>query len=274
MRDEPSLQTEQNANAVVLSVIAPCLNEEGNIDLLAARTLAVFDKMNIRAELVLVDDGSTDQTWTRIQAQTGKDCRVRGVRHARNQGMECAWRTGLNAAKGERVCLIDADLQNRPEDIALLNNAFTLGHADAIQAVRHSVTAARHRCLFTRGLNFLLNRVFGMRSKDNKSGFILCGREVLADILRHRYRYRYYQCFIGPAAHLRGYVIQEIDTVFDSRHAGRSFMTQPVLISLKILWETLKFRFEIWTERRSARAHCPGQPVAPLFGKVIAGEPS
>jgi len=255
---------------VRLSVIAPCLNEEANVDLLVHRTLAAFDAMAIGAEIILVDDGSTDRTWERIQDRGRQDPRVRGVRHELNRGMEAGWWSGLAAARGECVCLIDADLQNRPEDIALLYQAFERGWGNVIQAVRHAVASARHRCLFTRGLNWLLNSVFGMGSRDNKSGFMLCRREVLADILRHRCRYRYYQSFIGAAAHVRGYRICEVDTVFEGRRGGQSFLSRPVRVSLRILWELAKFRAETWRERRPAAE--PEWLAAPGGVQVSAGE--
>src|SRR5689334_18521274 len=104
--------------APTLSVIAPCFNEEGNVALLVRRTLAAFDSMSTTAELVLVDDGSRDATWARIEeGMAAHPDRVVGKRHAQNQGIVGGWRTGLEASRGEHVCLIDSDLQNRPEDI-------------------------------------------------------------------------------------------------------------------------------------------------------------
>ena len=61
----------------VLTVIAPCFNEQDNIDLLVKRALATFDDMATSAEMVLVDDASTDETWTRIHEQTLRDDRIR-----------------------------------------------------------------------------------------------------------------------------------------------------------------------------------------------------
>jgi phenylacetate-CoA ligase len=233
--------------STVLSVIAPCLNEQKNIDVLADRTLAVFDEMGVAAELLLVDDGSSDGTWERIARRAALDARVRGVKHPRNRGMEHAWRTGLRAASGELVCLIDADLQNRPEDIPKLYKAYLEELPDVVQGVRHPVAGARQRHLFSRGLNVLLNLAFRMRLRDSKSGFILCRRDVLADLLRHRLNYRYYQSFIGVAAGLKGCTIVEVDASFDRRNAGQSFLGRfPIAVSLRVCWELLKFRIENW----------------------------
>lgn len=247
MSDDPSARRPGRGQPTVLSVIAPCLNEEECVDVLAKRTLATFDTMGIPAELLLIDDGSTDDTWNRIRHQATLDSRVRGLKHLSNRGMEAAWCTGVEAATGELVCLIDADLQNRPEDIAKLYATCRRERPDVVQAVRHAVPGLRRYATFSRGLNFLLNLAFRMRSRDNKSGFILCRAEVLRAILTHRYRYRYFQCFIGASAKTRGYTIAEVDTVFDDRHGGDSFLGRfPLGVSLRTFWELAKFRVETW----------------------------
>lgn len=242
---------ETDAVGIELSVIAPCFQEQDNVHALVDRVLSVFDSLSLTAELVLVDDGSGDETSARIDECAAGDVRVRGVRHQRNQGIVAAWRSGLRAARGGLVCLIDADLQNRPEDIPRLLACQRSSGAAIAQAVRHSVGSGERLHLFTRGLNLLLNTAFGTRLRDGKSGFILCSRVVLADILRHRFRYRYFQSFIGAAAAVRGHAIAEVDTTFDARSRGRSFLPRfPIRATLVILWELAKFRWESWMEVR------------------------
>ena len=239
---------QDTLDAVVLSVIAPCLNEEGNIDALTDRTLAVFDEIGVSAELILVDDGSTDATWQRIERRAAADQRVRGVRHESNRGMEQGWLSGCAVSQGDLTCLIDADLQNRPEDIAKLYKTYIRELPDLVQAVRHLSGGPKRMQLFSRGLNFVLNATFGTQLRDNKSGFILCRRDVLVGILEHRYRYRYFQSFIGVAAHATGYTTLEVDTQFDQRLTGSSFLRRfPIMVSLRILGELLKYRIEVWT---------------------------
>lgn len=242
-----SFQAPTIADLPTLSVIAPCLNEEGNVDLLADRMLLVFDGMRVPAELILVDDGSTDETWRRITDRSARDPRVRGVRHASNQGIESAWRSGLEASGAHLVCLIDADLQNQPEDVPRLYQAYLEDVPDLVQGVRHPATSVRRRRWFSRALNFVLNTTFGMNLRDNKSGFILTRREVMMRLLEHRHSYRYFQSFIGVAAGVRGFIIREVDTTFAPRHAGRSFLSSfPILVSFRILWELARFRAETW----------------------------
>jgi len=255
-----------------LSVIAPCLNEESNVGALATRTLAVFDELGVTGELILVDDGSSDGTWAAIERLGSQDGRVRGIRHEHNMGIVPAWAFGLQAAAGDLVCLIDADLQNRPEDIPRLCDAYAAGGADVIQGVRRPVqTLHRHR-LFTRGLNSLLNLMFGTRLSDNKSGFLLCGREVLADILRHRLSYRYFQALVGASAAARGFSICEIETTFEPRQRGQSFLPRfPDAASLRIVWELLKFRAEAWMD--AARYSQLERAPRPLSGEAMVNVP-
>ena len=239
----------------LLSVIAPCCNEQGNIEPLVTRTLDVFDHLGISAELLLIDDGSKDRTWDAITEQAQRDDRVRGVRHDRNLGIEAAWKSGLHAARGELTCLIDSDLQNRPEDIAKLYKAYLRDVPDMVQAVRHPASGAGRLHLFSRGLNALLNLTFWMRLRDNKSGFVLCRRDVLSSVLQHRYGYRYFQSFIGVSAASMRLSITEVDTDFEPRHSGRSFLSRlPIAVSLRIVYELFKFRVETWgTAREAAR---------------------
>ncbi|MBK7827487.1 glycosyltransferase family 2 protein [Nannocystis sp.] len=227
-----------------LAVIAPCFNEELNVDPFCARMLAVFDAMPVQAELLLIDDGSKDDTWARITETMRRDPRVRGVRHEQNKGIVGGWLSGLANTTAPIVCLIDSDLQNRPEDIPRLYASFSATRPDIVQAVRNPKVSGG-RLAFSKGLNALLNVTFGMHLRDNKSGFIVCRREVLADILKDAPGYRYFQSFIGVAAGVRRFRIEEVDTDFDARNAGESFLSNfPVMVSLRIFQDLLRYRLE------------------------------
>jgi glycosyltransferase involved in cell wall biosynthesis len=232
-----------------LSVIAPCFDEELNVPVLVERMLAVFDQLGVAAELVLIDDGSRDGTWGAIQAAMAAHPRVAGARHESNRGIVGGWITGLGVARGEVVCVIDSDLQNRPEDIPLLWRTYEKDSPDLVQAVRHP-KRGMHRKVFSRALNHLLNLSFGMHLSDNKSGFVLCRRHVLESIIEDSTGYRYFQSFIGVAAGVRRYRISEVDTVFDARNAGESFLSNfPVTVSLRVLGELVRYRLATLKKR-------------------------
>lgn len=228
-----------------LSVIAPCFDEEGNVELLVRRALAALATLPVPAELVLVDDGSRDATFRHIEAAArAHPERVVARRHEVNRGIVAGWVTGLQAARGELVCLIDSDLQNRPEDIPRLYDAYVASGADVAQAVRRPA-ANMSRVVFSRGLNHLLNLSFGTRLRDNKSGFVVLSRDKLAALLEDAEGYRYFQSFLGVAAGVRGYRFVEVETPFEHRHAGESFLSDlPVAVSLRILRELARYRLD------------------------------
>lgn len=236
---------------VQLSVIAPCYNEEHNVETLVQRTLETFKVMGIRGELVLIDDGSRDRTWERITDAMDAHPEVRGVRHVKNRGIEGGWTSGLDNASADTICLIDSDLQNRPEDIQRLWDTYQREPVDIVQAVRHPEGLESRRLVFSSGLNFILNVSFGTHLRDSKSGFILCHKDVFRAILDHKYKYRYFQSFIGAAAGVRKFTVAEVDTRFEPRQAGTSFLAGfPVKAVVRILWELTKFRVETMTDPR------------------------
>lgn len=244
---------------IELSVIAPCLNEELNIPELVERLERTFEKRNISGEIILVNDGSTDGTKRVMDELAKKYPNLIPIHHARNLGLFAGWQSGLSQARGAYVCLIDADLQNLPEDVWRLLKEIRYAHCDVVQGWRSSVGRLKDsRYTLSRGLNIMLNALFGMHARDNKSGFVIAQKETLEDILHFRYRYRYPQTFIGAAAHAKGYGIREIETLFQSRLAGESFITKnplkPVIGTLSDLMKAC-FEFRLFVKQESLLSH-------------------
>lgn len=100
-----------------LSVVIPAFNEQENVEPMVARLVAALANEVDGLEIVFVDDGSRDETWTRIGRAASEDPRVRGVRFARNFGHQAAVTAGVDAARGRAVVIIDGDLQDPPEVI-------------------------------------------------------------------------------------------------------------------------------------------------------------
>lgn len=231
------------SNKITLSVIAPCYNEGKNIVELTERLQKVFTRENIVGEIVLVNDASIDDTGNLIDGLVKKNSNIVGIHHKDNVGIVSSWKSGLNRSQGVFVCLIDADLQNLPEDVGRLYREINFSHADIVQGWRNHIgklQGGELRYWSSRGLNFILNLFFGMNSRDNKSGFIICRKEVLSNILTYKYIYRYYQTFITVAAKYKGYYIREVETLFQDRRLGKSFITNIWSVSFMTMIDIFK----------------------------------
>jgi dolichol-phosphate mannosyltransferase len=103
------------ANAPLLSIVVPIFNEERIIETLHRRVVDAMERSGETFELVLVDDGSRDASWEKMRAIAAEDARVVLVRLSRNFGHQIATSAGVDAASGQAVVLMDADLQDPPE---------------------------------------------------------------------------------------------------------------------------------------------------------------
>src|SRR4051794_35545742 len=126
----------------MLSVIAPMYNESDVVGEFHRRITAALEPLG-EYELVVVDDGSSDDTWARLCTLAATDRHLRLVRLSRNFGHQAALSAGLDTARGEAVVLIDADLQDPPEVIPDLVTAWQAGN-DVVYAVRTSRQGETH----------------------------------------------------------------------------------------------------------------------------------
>jgi phenylacetate-CoA ligase len=254
-----------------LSVVVPCLNEEANVGALAERLFLATDEAGLDTEVVFVDDGSTDDTWGSI-SMCGSEWgdRIVGIRHERNAGIPAAWRSGIAAASGRYACFLDADLQHPPEEVVTLYRRLRESRADIVQGTRSSIERIRDsRLLSSRALNLLLNVAFRTWATDSKSGFVLAPRRVLEDVLTTRGRYRYFQTFITVAAKAKGYSVLEVETLFQSRYAGKSFLAgKGARVSVAVLADFPRALAEFGRRRGSPY----GASIAPKE-RPLAGAP-
>ena len=104
----------------MLGVVAAAFDEADVLPLFVARLTAVLEATGDEWEIVLVDDGSRDGTWSVIEAAAAAEPRIRGIRLSRNFGHQLALTAGLSVARGDGVITMDADLQHPPEAIPSL----------------------------------------------------------------------------------------------------------------------------------------------------------
>ncbi|MBI5014006.1 MAG: glycosyltransferase family 2 protein [Deltaproteobacteria bacterium] len=176
---EPSLPAPPAENRPPrLSVVLPAHNEAAGLARALAEIGSVLATCGVTYELLVVDDGSRDRTFDEIQALAAADRCVRGIRLSRNFGKEAALLAGLEAARGDAVVTIDADLQHPPHLIPELLDRWRAG-ARVVHAVKrdrsHDTRMARWRSAAFHGL---LTRLGGVDVR-NSSDFKLLDRAVV-----------------------------------------------------------------------------------------------
>jgi polyisoprenyl-phosphate glycosyltransferase len=120
-----------------LSIVSPVHNEGASLAAFVAAVHAALVDLSPCYEIVLIDDGSRDDSWAQIRAAAAEDPRIRGLSLSRNFGKEAAMRAGLEEARGQAVVMIDADLQHPPEVIPAMVAAWRDG-AEVVEAVKRN----------------------------------------------------------------------------------------------------------------------------------------
>jgi len=181
MRDHPSQE------ALFLSVIAPAYNEESGI---AGFVRAVYEELERLPELkgraceiVIVDDGSSDRTVERVLALAAAGLPVELVQLSRNFGHQVALSAGIDAARGEVLITMDADLQHPPQYFGDMLHAWSSGADVVLMKKRSSHRREPYKTLLARGFYALMRRISDTPTEPDVGDFRLISREV-ADVVR------------------------------------------------------------------------------------------
>lgn len=127
------------ARKLALSVVSPCFNEDaGIVEFYRRVSAAVHNAQITDYEFILVDDGSSDETWSRIAQMASADPHVVGIRLSRNYGHQAALSAGLARATGELVFILDSDLQDPPELLASMRDKLKAERAEVVYGRRRS----------------------------------------------------------------------------------------------------------------------------------------
>lgn len=119
----------------LISIVIPAYNEEENLDELGRRLQSVFSQLSDDFEVILVDNGSNDKTWLKIQSLNQNDARFKGLQLSRNFTAPGGITAGLHFAKGDAAIIMCADLQDRPEMIPSLIEKWREGYDVVYQIV-------------------------------------------------------------------------------------------------------------------------------------------
>lgn len=170
---------------MLLSVIVPCFNEEGNIDLFYEETVKALGNLMPETELIFVNDGSRDATLAKLRALCARArYRVRVVSFSRNFGKEAALLAGLRSSTGEFTSIIDADLQQRPSYIVEMMD-FLKEHPeyDAVAAYQEERKEGFILSLFKKMFYNVIDSMTDVKIMQAASDFRVLRRPVVDAIL-------------------------------------------------------------------------------------------
>lgn len=167
-----------------LTVVAPLFNEAACVDELMRRVAAAVTPLTADWSLHLVDDGSSDATWSMVVAAARAEPRIVGLRLAANIGQFTTIRAGLQTCDADWVVIMDADLQEPPEFIPALYEAALAGH-DLVLARKVTRNQPRLQRTLTRVFYGALNLLASERYDSGVGNFRIVSRRNVAWILEH-----------------------------------------------------------------------------------------
>ena len=229
-----------NSN-VALSIVVPIYNEEESLPFLVNQLLEVLQPMEETFEIVLVNDGSSDNSAEVIRKLSFDIPELVGVLLRKNYGQTAAMAAGFDISSGEIVVTLDGDLQNDPADIPLLVNKIRDGF-DLVSGWRYRrQDAAISRKLPSKIANRLIVKVTGVRLNDYGCSLKAYRKEVLTDMRLYGELHR----FLPVLANIEGARITEVKVNHRARQFGSSKYgidrTFRVLMDLLTVWFMNRF---------------------------------
>ncbi len=259
---------------VEYSFVIPVLDEVDTLPELQRRLVEVMDRLDGPAEVVLIDDGSTDGSFDVMARMNRVDPRFRVVRLSRNFGHQVAISAGLDHARGNAVIIMDADLQDPPEVALELAHRWREGH-HVVYAVRDERDGeSRFKLSTARGFYRLMNRLSEVEIPLDAGDFRLVDRRVVDVITAMPEHHRYLR---GMFAWV-GYDQTGVHYVREARHAGATkfplrrmvnFATDGI-ISFSVVPLRLALSLGFVVSGLSFLAAVYGV-VSKIFGQVVPG---
>jgi glycosyltransferase involved in cell wall biosynthesis len=197
-----------------VSVLVPAKDEAENLPLFMELAAEAFSASGLRYEVIVVDDGSVDGSWTVLEELRGRYPFLRAVRHRVRRGIADALRTGYLHARGRVLVFYPADLQYKPEDIPRLVDPILSGDVDMVTGFKQGKYEKR---FVSRIYNGLSRKLFQLPVRDLNS--VKAYRREVMDAIPIRPDWHRYMIAVAAA---QGFSVTEIPVPLYPRHAGRS----------------------------------------------------
>jgi dolichyl-phosphate beta-glucosyltransferase len=233
---------------IAYSIVIPAYNEGARLGASLARVLEYVHAQawNAEVEVIVVNDGSRDNTAELVRGFAEKNPMLRLVENPGNRGKGYAVRNGMLNARGEVVVFSDADLSSPIEEMPKLLAALASGADIAIgsrwlRAELQTQRQSRHRQLFGRVFNVLLRIILGLRFKDTQCGFKAFTRQASQAILPLQRIERWgFDPEILFLARKFGFRVEEVPVVWG--HSGDTRI-HPVVDGVRMFWEMVRIRW-------------------------------
>ena len=212
-----------------VSLIVPCYNEEKNIEPFYDAILNVFEELEEDFELLFVNDGSKDNTLSKIRELNSKDKRVKGVSFARNFGKEAGLFAGIRNVTGDCAVILDADLQHPPIVIKEMISKWKEGY-EVVEGVKtdRGKESLIHK-LFCKVFYGMISKAVGMDMK-NSSDYKLLDKKVVAELAKLKERNTFFRALSFWVGFKKTTVYYEVA----ERNAGESKWSTKSLIKYAI----------------------------------------
>ncbi|MCA1608695.1 MAG: glycosyltransferase family 2 protein [Acidobacteria bacterium] len=235
--DTTIMQNTQTEVAPELSLFLPVLDEEENLRPMHSRIAAALNALERTAEVIYVDDGSTDDSLEILKELAEEDDRVRVISLRRNYGQTAAMAAGIDAARGQILIPMDADLQNDPSDIARLLRKLNEGY-DVVSGWRKN----RQDKLISRRIpsqlaNKVISLIGGVHLHDYGCSLKAYRRDVLQDVRLYGEMHR----FIPIYAAWAGARVTEIPVDHHARTGGKS--KYGISRTVKVIFDLMTIKF-------------------------------
>ncbi len=215
-----------------ISIVSPVYQAEGNVDELVKRITEEVTSITEEFEIILVEDGSIDQSWKKIVKNCKADQRVKGIKLSRNFGQHYAITAGLNESTGEYVIVMDCDLQDNPKYILDLVNKSKEGY-DIVYTIKnvrkHGVIKNLLACSFHRVFNWLIDDKT-MSGHNQIGSFSLISRKVVNAFCEYN---EYHRAYLNILRWL-GFPNATITVEHDERYHGKTSysFTKSIILAL------------------------------------------
>jgi undecaprenyl-phosphate 4-deoxy-4-formamido-L-arabinose transferase len=201
-----------------ISVVVTLYNEGGTAGEVIRRTVSALEELGQPWELILVDDGSTDATWSAVEGAHSADSRIRGVKLKRNFGQHPAMHAGLVRAEGDILVTMDGDLQNSPEDLPQLVTAVE-GGVDVASGRRAARRDSWGRTLPSLLVNGMLRRFTGVAISDFGCSFNAYRRSAIEPALGSIGKQKFTKALVLST----GASVVEVDVRHAPRHGNSRY---------------------------------------------------